>query len=555
MAAPTDITGLVHRFRASQVTGYTNGASVSSAAFETGGITLSQATGANQPTYITSSINGLAGLRFNGTTSSIAGTITTAVTQSLTISLVLHLADASAAQEILYSGIELLMNGPNPGKYEVYAGSSTLSGGTTATGNHVITLVANSGGSAVLYVDGTQVLSGVSGSGALDQYMLGKHATLSRYLNGDICEIVTYNKALSGSELITLNTYMQNTYGIGMAGVNASTSRFIRNVDLTSLLLANSGFMQANVQTANYTLAKTDVGSAVEMNVGSANTLTVPTNASVGIAVGSVVNVFQAGTGATTITPASGVTLRAPLGTTLNSQYASAILRQRSTDEWVVSGNTKTVAAIVQPSSISNLAAWFKTDVGVTLNGSTVSAWADQSSNANNVAQATVAAQPTFGVSSANGLSLIGFNGSSMYLSGTTNTGITGNAFTIFVVYSISSTASPQSFTAFGATTNSRQFRYMSTYQYLTNTGSTDVGSGTTVVPTSTLRIGALRYTGSNLQFYVNGSTDGGVSTLTTSFSSTSNGIVLGAQPNRRVWTGADRCRDVTGQSVSRQSL
>lgn len=45
---------------------------------------------------------------------------------------------------------------------------------------------------------------------------------------------------------------------------------------------------------------------------------------------------------------------------------------------------------------ISGLTLWLRADLGVTLNGGAVSAWADQSGQGNNVAQATPAVQPTF---------------------------------------------------------------------------------------------------------------------------------------------------------------
>lgn len=44
----------------------------------------------------------------------------------------------------------------------------------------------------------------------------------------------------------------------------------------------------------------------------------------------------------------------------------------------------------------SSLELWLRADMGVTLNGSTVSAWADQSGNGRNATQGTAANQPTY---------------------------------------------------------------------------------------------------------------------------------------------------------------
>ena len=51
------------------------------------------------------------------------------------------------------------------------------------------------------------------------------------------------------------------------------------------------------------------------------------------------------------------------------------------------------------PARLSNLAAWFRADLGVT--GSSVSAWADQSGNGRHLAQGTGSAQPTYSASDA----------------------------------------------------------------------------------------------------------------------------------------------------------
>ncbi len=54
---------------------------------------------------------------------------------------------------------------------------------------------------------------------------------------------------------------------------------------------------------------------------------------------------------------------------------------------------------------------WLKADAGVTLNGNSVTNWADQSGNAYNVTQATAANQPTFEASVFNGQHAISFDG------------------------------------------------------------------------------------------------------------------------------------------------
>lgn len=95
----------------------------------------------------------------------------------------------------------------------------------------------------------------------------------------------------------------------------------------------------ANRQTGNYTLVLGDAGKVVEMNVGSANTLTVPPNSSVAFPVGTVLEGVQYGAGQTTITPDSGVTIRSSGGKLKTvDQYAQFSLRKIATDEWIAAG-------------------------------------------------------------------------------------------------------------------------------------------------------------------------------------------------------------------------
>ena len=117
---------------------------------------------------------------------------------------------------------------------------------------------------------------------------------------------------------------------------------YVKNVTSaiqTQLDSKASAIIAFNRQTASYTLAASDISKMVEMNVGSANNLTVPLNSSVSIAVGSIIMVSQYGAGQTTILAASGVTLRS-VGSWLKiaARYGVVSLVKVATDEWYVYG-------------------------------------------------------------------------------------------------------------------------------------------------------------------------------------------------------------------------
>lgn len=100
------------------------------------------------------------------------------------------------------------------------------------------------------------------------------------------------------------------------------------------------GIITANRQTVNYSLVLADNGKLVEMNVGAANTLTVPPNSSITFPIGTKIDIAQYGAGQTSIVPGAGVTVRSALGALkLAAQYSGASLVKIGTDEWYLFGD------------------------------------------------------------------------------------------------------------------------------------------------------------------------------------------------------------------------
>jgi hypothetical protein len=105
---------------------------------------------------------------------------------------------------------------------------------------------------------------------------------------------------------------------------------------LNSALAAKSANPKTiDTKTANYTLVLGDKDKIVQMNSTSARTITIPTNASVAFAVGTIVHVANINTGTLTIAGASGVTVSQSAGLTL-AQWESATLYQRAANSWVM---------------------------------------------------------------------------------------------------------------------------------------------------------------------------------------------------------------------------
>lgn len=127
------------------------------------------------------------------------------------------------------------------------------------------------------------------------------------------------------------------TFGLEWAApaVTASNTVTLTNKTLTAPIAT----LATNAQTASYTLTLTDQSDIVEMNVASANNLTVPPNGDVALPIGTVVTILQTGSGQTTLVAGSGVTVNGSPGLKLRGQWSSATLVKRDTNTWVAIGD------------------------------------------------------------------------------------------------------------------------------------------------------------------------------------------------------------------------
>jgi hypothetical protein len=192
-------------------------------------------------------------------------------------------------------------------KQYLYTSTTSLSAGS----NHATLLIASSA-----------LFEAVSGTHAIVSQLAIKPITLSNGTATTTNGATVYIEgAASGTASIT------NNYALW---VDDGATR------LDGGLLALNQF---NRQTASYTLVLSDWGKIVEMNVASANTLTIPTNASVAFPIGTEIQVLQYNDGQTTIA-GPGVTLRSKSGQLkIANKWTGVTLVKVGTDEWYVIGN------------------------------------------------------------------------------------------------------------------------------------------------------------------------------------------------------------------------
>lgn len=166
---------------------------------------------------------------------------------------------------------------------------------------------------------------------------------LSKLASGGAAQVVLHN----GSGVPTA-TALTGDVTVDATGITAISSGVIVNADISSTAAVDIGKIAdvaIDTKTANYTLALTDKNKFIEMNLASANTVSVPTNGSVAFPVGSQIHITQYGAGKTQIvavTPATTTIRSTPSagnGAYLRAQYSSATLIKRATDEWYLVGD------------------------------------------------------------------------------------------------------------------------------------------------------------------------------------------------------------------------
>jgi len=140
------------------------------------------------------------------------------------------------------------------------------------------------------------------------------------------------NKAKIGNGSSAWNSL---SYFGGSGDVTLTGIQTLTNKTLTAPIIT----LATNARTATYTLVLTDASDIVEMNVASANNLTIPLDSSVAFAIGTVITILQTGTGQTTINPTGGVTVNGTPGLKLRAQWSSCTLVKRATDTWVAMGD------------------------------------------------------------------------------------------------------------------------------------------------------------------------------------------------------------------------
>ena len=147
---------------------------------------------------------------------------------------------------------------------------------------------------------------------------------------------ITAGTGLSGGTITSTGTIAIDATVATLTGTQTLTNKTLTDPKI------NLAF---DAETASYTAVLANNGQVVTMDNGSANTFSIPTNASVAFPIGTQINVLQIGAGQTTIQAVtSGTTTIQSTGASaaapkLRARYSAATCLKAGTDLWYVFGD------------------------------------------------------------------------------------------------------------------------------------------------------------------------------------------------------------------------
>jgi hypothetical protein len=156
------------------------------------------------------------------------------------------------------------------------------------------------------------------------------------YIGAGTVTSITAGTGLSGGTITSTGTIAIDSTVATLTGTQTLTNKTLTDPKI------NLAF---DAETASYTAVLANNGQVVTMDNASANTFSIPTNASVAFPIGTQINVLQIGAGQTTIQAVtSGTTTIQSTGATaaapkLRARYSAATCLKAGTDLWYVFGD------------------------------------------------------------------------------------------------------------------------------------------------------------------------------------------------------------------------
>jgi hypothetical protein len=223
------------------------------------------------------------------------------------------------------------------------AADQTFSGDITVTGNFTVSGTTTTVSTQDLVVNDPMIYIGEgSTSNTADLGIVGsfddgtyQHSGIVRDASDDIWKLF---KGVTDEPSTTINFAQGSLDDLAVNNVEVAGVVF---TDGTQTKVGVPSITPIAEKTAAYTLTSTDEkDTIIEVNSGSAVTLTIPEDATVNFPVGSTLDIIQTGTGQVTIAGAGSAVVNGTPGTKLRTQWSSVTLLKRAANSWLVFGDT-----------------------------------------------------------------------------------------------------------------------------------------------------------------------------------------------------------------------
>lgn len=207
---PASLSGLAAWYDASQIAGVSDGAALSQWNDLSGNARhLRQTTAANQPLYKSAIQNGKGVVRFDGTNDFMS--VAVAIAKPFTVFVVGRASRGIAANETFFGGgNSVACKGTTNGRYETFGGPPTWA--SAAVGTKVNTFVVMSGvfddATSLVRVNGVETRDTLATGSAVSAVYAGASNGNADYLNGDIAELIIYNRHLTAAEILQVEGYL-----------------------------------------------------------------------------------------------------------------------------------------------------------------------------------------------------------------------------------------------------------------------------------------------------------------------------------------------------------
>jgi hypothetical protein len=234
----------------------------------------------------------------------------------------------------------------------------------------------------------------VSGAGPVSIAMQSKLIDTNRSLQGDIAELIWYDRALSTTEALAVERYLSSKWGVSLD----TTADITPPSAITNLAVTDNA--DTNV-TLQWTAPGDDgaIGTATSYDIRYSTSPINPSNWATATPV----------TGEPTPSAAGTVESMTVTGLSPMTTYYFAI---RATDDGGIAGALSNVICQQTLLPQAEIKLWLKADMGITKDANNfVSTWEDQSGQGNNATSSVSTEKPQYVADALNGKPVIHFDG------------------------------------------------------------------------------------------------------------------------------------------------